>query len=87
MRVFRPAASNAVRGPTPLRPAATARQVVSTSLPKGLYVPIPVITTRAIRLLLHFSSLFCPTFAHHSESEAGEQRPFPPNLKKFLNSP
>jgi len=48
IRVFIAEASKRVIGPTPERPATTFRQNVSTSFPRGVIAPIPVITTRVI---------------------------------------
>jgi hypothetical protein len=53
MRTGNVPASKVVIGPTPLRPASSACQVLSTSLPTGVTAPMPVIATRlAISQLL-----------------------------------
>ena len=44
-----------VRGPAPDLPARRFRQVVSTLSPRGLIVPMPVITTRLLSLLISIS--------------------------------
>jgi hypothetical protein len=42
--------SKAVMVSTPLRPASIASQVEAASRPSGLTVPIPVMSTRSMRL-------------------------------------
>src|SRR6476469_3088709 len=58
--------SNCVIGPAPLRPATRFSQVVSTSFPRGVIMPIPVITTlrRPFELMLASS---------HAEAAVDEQ--------------
>src|SRR6185503_18843787 len=54
-------ASNSVIGPAPLRPASSADQVVSRSLPTGVTRPIPVMTTRRMAMLYRTRpGLACP---------------------------
>src|SRR4029453_17974264 len=56
MRVGNVLASKCVIGPMPLVPATIARHAVGTSLPTGLTMPSPVITTRRLLISLPLQS-------------------------------